>query len=398
MPPCSDAKSDAGGTPARVSRGIHIFVLIDALGWEFIKGRGFLPDVLPCRTRLRTVLGFSSGAIPSILTGLPPAQNGHWNLLYFDPQGSPFRWLRHLRVLPEFVLEHRVARKLLKEMGRRFLGLGPLFDCTVSTRLLPWFNWTERRNIYDYGGINGGPSIFDQLAEARTPHRIYTFHQFSDREILDRARRDIANDKAGFFFLYLSEMDMFLHTHCTERAKIEQRLRWYEDGLRGLFQSARTIDPDATLTVFSDHGMTPVHQNYDLMGQVEALGLRTPEDYLAVYDSTMARFWFFSADARRRITECLNSTPCGRILPDWELKALGVFFEDRRYGELVTLLHPGWLIARSDFNGPRWIPAGMHGYHPDDPHSDAIFLSSQEPPFQVETIADVHRCMVAAVN
>jgi hypothetical protein len=397
-PPCPDAKLGAGGTPAHVTRGLQIFVLIDALGWEYVKNREFLSDVLPYRQPLRTVLGYSSGAIPTILTGLMPAQNGHWNLLYYDPQGSPFRWLRHLEFLPGTILEHRVTRKLLKEMGHRMLGLGPLFDCTVSTRLLRWFNWVERRNIYGYGGITGTLSIFDHLAQAHVPHRIYTFHKFTDIQILDRARRDMETDKSGVFFLYLSEMDMFLHKHCLDTAEIDQQVRWYGERLASLFRFARKIDPEAGLTIFSDHGMAPVRQLYDVVGEIDALGFRTPEDYLAVYDSTMARFWFFADTPRKKITERLLSMPCGRILSDAEMESLGILFEDRRYGELVMLLHPGGLMGKSDFNGPRWVPAGMHGYHPDDPDSDAIFLSSRAPVYPLRTIADVHRCLLAAVS
>jgi hypothetical protein len=121
---------------------VHLFVLIDALGWTYIQDREFLPDLLPYRQPLRTVLGFSSGAIPSILTGVPPSQTGHWNLFYYDPQHSPFRWLRYFSFLPDRVLQSRITRKLLKEMGRRVLGLGPLFECCVTPRLLRYFNWT----------------------------------------------------------------------------------------------------------------------------------------------------------------------------------------------------------------------------------------------------------------
>ena len=135
------------------SQPLRIYVLIDALGWRILEGREFLSDVLPYRAPLRTVLGFSSGAIPTMLTGVPPAENGHWNLFYYDPKGSPFRWFRPFRFLPKAIVENRVARKIMKELGRRVLGLGPLFECCVSPRLLPYFNWVEKRNIYDRGGI-----------------------------------------------------------------------------------------------------------------------------------------------------------------------------------------------------------------------------------------------------
>src|SRR5947209_20199809 len=151
--------------PNATRTSLRLFVLIDALGWEVLKDHPFLDDILPHRQPLRTVLGFSSGAIPTILTGKTPAQTLHWNLFYYDPQGSPFRWLKWFQFLPDFVFEHRITQKVVKELGRRVLGMGPLFECFVSPRLLPWFNWVEKRNIYDQGGISGAPSIFDHLAE-----------------------------------------------------------------------------------------------------------------------------------------------------------------------------------------------------------------------------------------
>jgi hypothetical protein len=378
--------------------GIRLFVLMDALGWEYVKDREFLTDLLPYRCSLRTVLGFSSGAIPTILTGAWPSVTGHWNLFYYDPEGSPFRWLRYFALFPEFILNHRISAKILQQMGRHVLGLGPLFDCCVSPGVLRWFNWVEKKNIYARGSICGARSIFDHLAEQNIPHRIYSYHHLTDAQIMDQAQRDVAETDAKFYFLYLSETDMFLHSHCSDPVAIDRKIAWYDAQLRALLKKARSIDPRASMTVFSDHGMTPITQHYDLMKDVESLPFRMPNDYLAVYDSTMARFWFFSDDARREIVKCLDGVGCGRILPDQELLDLGVFFADRRYGEVVFLLQPGWLFSRSDFNGPRWIPAGMHGYHPNDRYSDAVFLSDRQPSTPMRTIADVYSRMSEAIS
>ena len=398
----STTKKPAGNTSAAAAvsapgRRLHIFVLIDALGWKFLEGREFLSDLLPYRQPLRTVLGFSSGAIPSILTGVSPAENGHWNLFYYDPQGSPFRWLRHLRFLPDAVTDHRVTRKLLKELGRRVLGMGPCFECCVTPRLMPWFNFVERRDIYGPSGISGAKSIFDLLQEQRVPHRVYTYHQWSDAEILRRALSDVQNSDAGFFFIYLCELDSLLHEQWKNPVPLQQKLEWYEQWLRQIFDAARRIDGDASFTITSDHGMAPVRGHYDLVKEIEALGLVMPDDYLAVYDSTMARFWFFSERGRRSVTEFLGRCSRGRILDDRELQELGILFPDRRYGELIFLLEPGMLLTHSDFNGAGWMPTGMHGYHPDDPYSDAVFLSSEQPPVPVRSIADVYGCMRRAL-
>lgn len=371
----------------------NIFVLIDALGWPYVEQSEFLSDVLPYRMPVRTVLGYSSGAVPTILTGKLPTETGHWNLFYYDPGNSPFRWLRHFSFLPDVILGHRVTRKLLKELGRHVLGQGPLFECAVSPRFLPWLNWVEKRNLFASNGVSGLPTIFDHLQRQGIPYRVYSYHDCSDAEVLRRARCDLEQSEASFFFLYLSEMDMFLHTHCCDLTAVKQRLSWYADELRALHDRARARHPDSRLVVFSDHGMTPVRNSYDVFGEVDSLGWRMPEDYLAVYDSTMARFWIFSEPARRSIVERLAKLGCGRILTDKELQQLGVFFPDRRYGDVIFLLHPGWLMARSDFNDRRWMPAGMHGYDPGDPYSDAVFLSSVVPPLRPRTIADLYECM-----
>jgi predicted AlkP superfamily pyrophosphatase or phosphodiesterase len=371
-------------------------VLIDALGWEYLKERRFLNDLLPYRRPLRTVLGFSSGAIPTILTGAWPSVTGHWNLFYYDPNKSPFRWLKHFAFVPDSILNHRITTKILKETGRHLLGLGPSFECCVMPSELRWFNFVEKKNIYAPGGIAGAKSIFDHLEQNQVPHRIYTYHRWTDAEIVELAERDLSVRAANFYFLYLSEMDMFLHMHCIDQRKLDERIAWYERKLRRLFDHARKIDPRVSMTILSDHGMTPVQHYFDLMKEVAETGYKVRRDYLAVYDSTMARFWFFNESARNGIAAVLEKAECGRILSDQELQALGVYFDDRRFGEIVFLLRPGWIFSKSNFNGPQWKPVGMHGYHPDDSYSDGIFLASRTPETEICTIADVYPWMLRA--
>ena len=375
-----------------------VFTLIDALGWKYLEDSPFLDDLLPHRAPLQTVLGFSSGAIPTILTGVPPAVTGHWNLFYFDPKGSPFWWLKYFQFLPDSILDNRYSRKIMKELGRRVLGMGPLFECSVSPKFLAWFNYVEKKNIYAQGGISGSASIFDELGKAGIEHRIYSYHHLTDAQIIEQAIQDIREKKASFFFLYLSEMDMFLHMNCGEPHKVAERLQWYDKQLRRVFAAAKEADTAASMTVISDHGMTPITNRFDLVAQIEELKLRMRSDYLAVYDSTMARFWFFNDQSKQAVQNCLKNLSCGRILSDDELRQMGVYFADGRFGELVFLLNPGWIVAESDFNGAGWMPVGMHGYHPTDPYSDAIFLSSAAPPIAMRTIADVHPCMQHAAG
>ncbi|MBV9179920.1 MAG: alkaline phosphatase family protein, partial [Acidobacteria bacterium] len=327
-----------------------------------------------------------------------PSEHGHWNLFYYDPQGSPFAWLRGLRHFPPKLVNHRVSQKLIKEAGKRLFHMGPQFECYVQPTLMPWFNWVERRSIYEPGGISGAPSIFDRLLESGISYRAYSYHHWNDREILERAQNDLEHSEAEFFFIYLCELDRELHGFWTHPERLHSLLAEYEAKLQGLFETALRLDPKASLAVFSDHGMAPVTSRFDLKKEIDGLGWKMPQDYLAVYDSTMARFWFSNEKSRATINACLQKQQCGRVLEDRELEALGVYFPDCRYGETIFLLNSGWMFFNSDFHSGNWLPAAMHGYHPDDPYSDAVFLSNQKPTSRLRTICEIYDFMESAAG
>ena len=48
---------------------LPLFVFVDACGWEIIKDRPFARTFAPERRQLRSVFGYSSACIPSILSG-----------------------------------------------------------------------------------------------------------------------------------------------------------------------------------------------------------------------------------------------------------------------------------------------------------------------------------------
>ena len=155
---------------------------------------------------------------------------------------------------------------------------------------------------------------------------------------------------------------------------------------------ARAHYEEVRLYVFSDHGMANCDELLDLKTKIDKLPFRVPADYAVVYDSTMARFWFFNDRARKQIIECLKQIPQGRIVPDAELQDLGTLFPDRHFGELIFLVREGVLIVPSHM-GERPI-RGMHGYHPDDPQSHAMLCTNQlEIPADIAAIPDIFRLM-----
>jgi len=183
-----------------------------------------------------------------------------------------------------------------------------------------------------------------------------------------------------------------LHRVGNQSSQVSPKLRDYERWIEALLDLAGEHYREVRLYIFSDHGMANCDRLIDLKARVGALPARMQQDYAVVYDSTMARFWFFNDQARRQIKRCLEQVPQGRILPDEELKELGALFPDHYFGELIFLLKEGALIVPSHM-GERPIHA-MHGYHPRDKHSYAALLTNQpDIPGQIAAIPDIYRLM-----
>jgi hypothetical protein len=366
-----------------------LFILIDAMGWEILRNRPFLDDVLPHRCSVETILGYSSGAIPSLLTGQTPAQHGHWNLFYRSPETSPFRWTKPLLFLPEVIREHRVTRRLVKEISRRrsgYTGYFAVYNLPIDR--LCYFDICETSDIYLPGGLAPAWSLFDYLQHAAIPYECFNYHQYSDEEALRLVPQRLKVTESRVFFVYLSGFDSFLHFNVHEKALVDAKLASYEAGVRCIYDAARARWGEFEFRVFSDHGMTPIAETRDLIGDVRRLGLQVPRDFLPAYDSTMARFWCESPTAAAELAGLLAGLPYGRLIPEGEMDALGLAFPDDRYGQFLFVMNPGTLICPSDMGRIRF--QGMHGFHPhEDPHSAAAFLSNGRAGDRVRHITDL---------
>ena len=121
--------------------------------------------------------------------------------------------------------------------------------------------------------------------------------------------------------------------------------------------------------------MTDTINGSDMLRRWEKLGHKFGEDYVAVWDSTMVRFWFNGNEALASETQqWLDEQPEGHTISDDQLDAWGCLFPDRRYGDLFYLLEPGTLFTPS-FMNQGWVTA-MHGFDPDHEDSPGCWLSN----------------------
>jgi hypothetical protein len=359
-----------------------VVVLVDALGWRLAGSDPAFAPSLTERRPLATVLGFSSGALPTAFTGRPAREHGRW-LMYRRAGGAPgeagsgvFRGFEWLRLLPARLRRSwRLSRALTSLVRRR--GVRGYFDLyEVPRDELAAFDLAERDDIFAPKGLPVD-SLWDGLERRGVAWRGWNWRTPEDEAkaqaiaCLERGREDV-------LFLYTAKLDALLHHEGSRGAGVRRVLAawstWFADASTAAARGGR----DAWLYLCSDHGMVDVQRSVDLMARVAALPWRRGRDYVAFYDSTMARFWWRTPAAREGIRAALATEPSGRWLSREQLASEGADFADQRYGQDIFLLDPGVLLVPS-FMG-RSAVAAMHGYDPAHPDMAGMLASNRALP------------------
>ena len=376
---------------------LSLIIMIDACGWEIVKDHPFLEKLAPHRKKLESVFGYSSTCVPSILSGHWPDEHYNWCYFVYDPENSPFKKLRALRWLPTFITSRRIARRALTKFIKTRLGFRGYFDLyNIPFKYIHLFDFTEKKSPLSPKGMNRGTNIFDTLEKAKVPYYV-TDTLKPEEEHLQQLKQDIEGEKIEFAFQYWAGLDGLLHMVGNDSPEIPKKLDHYEKWIGEIMELANNHYKEVNLYVFSDHGMANCDVHLDLRAQIDQLGLKFGHDYAAVYDSTMARFWFLKTDAREKIEQLLKKVPEGRIMPPEELKKYRSYFEAGEFGELIWLAQEGTLIVPSHM-GERPIRA-MHGYHPTDPQSYAtLFSNTNDIPNDVTHIPHICKLMEKSVE
>lgn len=371
-----------------------VVLLVDALGWELASRSPGLAPSLVHRRRLDTVLGFSSGALPTLFTGKLPAEHGRF-LMYRRATGStPFEGLGWIRALPGLL---RSSGRLTRHLTRRTTRAGVrgyfnLYD--VPRHLLPEFDLAEREDIFAPGGLPGD-SLWDTLARAGVRWRGWNWRT-PEAENFAALERRLAEGDERFLFCYTADFDATLHRQGSAGSGVRDMLAGYREWIARFERTAARRGDELWLTLLSDHGMVDVTRSADVMSALRALPVSWPRDYLAFFDSTMARFWWRTPGARERVRATLAGRGWGRWLADVELEREGALFPDRSYGDDLFLLDPGVLMVPS-FMG-RTPLAAMHGYDPSHPDMAALLWSNRPLPEGLRHLLDVRSHLEAEIG
>lgn len=362
---------------------VLVVVLVDALGWTLAGDDPAFAPILTERRPLATVLGFSSGALPTAFTGRAAREHGRWLMYRRAPEGGGvFRDLAWLRWLPARVRRSwRLTQWLTARVARRVHGYFNLYD--VPREELPAFDLPEQADVFRPGGLPVD-SLWDSLERRGLVWRGWNWRT-PEAQSRAEALACLEQGTHDVVFVYSAVLDARLHHEGSRGAGVRGCLadwsRWFTDAAAAATRGGRS----PWLVLCSDHGMVDVTATVDVMAALEPLAVRRGTDYVAFFDSTMARFWWRTPAARDAVRAALGAAQRGRWLTPETLAAEGADFADHRFGEDVFLLDPGVLMVPSYMG--RAPLAAMHGYEPSHPDMAGILASNRPLPAEVTHLA-----------
>lgn len=335
-----------------------LFILLDAFRHDY-----FTEKLTPfmyalsdgANAKLESVLGYSETVKQSLITGTYPNTNGLWAEFILKPK-SINKWISYL---PLDYFPHGINTGC-----RHFISTLFKIDLrNIPLSLLKYFDHpTENTQI---------ATLYDIFSEKKI--RFSEYEGYRGKKLLNKITERTQKD-SDVIFIKIPDLDLVGHIYGTHGHQVYKKIAKIDKLVKKIVKHFKKIWGNLfEIIIMSDHGMVQV-KNY--INLAEYINRKTIEkkDFSAFYDATIARFWFNRESARKRVVKALSKLKIGQILDDNELKDHGVYYSDRRYGELIFLLNPGNVIFPNFYSVLPFPPRGMHGYDPKVPGMLGLLL------------------------
>jgi predicted AlkP superfamily pyrophosphatase or phosphodiesterase len=324
---------------------------------------------------LQTLLGFSSSIKAALWTSTYPRTHGYWTYWGHVPhiRKDPPQLYKIFEPIPSTNLRtfsRQVMRYVLNRMGS---SATEWFMASVPDDIMPLFSRLSPEISSD-DEINGIGTLFGILREKGIECRYITARDYSV------PRLEFDSQSNSFNVMFIPNFDWIGHRYGPFSDEIKFEVRKLDTLMEKTVERYSNVK-DFHILMFSDHGMAKVEGKVNVKEVIDRLPLRQPMDYLVFYDSTLARFWFFSKKAEKMIVNELESIDNGMVLTEMDKKRFGIDFEHNWYGDAYFLVKAGFEIFPNYFVSyvPRFLEhvltrKGMHGYDPSEPSQYGIFF------------------------
>jgi len=349
-----------------------MMVFVDALRPEALDHMDFVKTLT--RRRIKAELGFSSTCHASIYTGVHANKHLHWFIWQRAPANSPFTFLRKTGI-------SRLPGNIYTRYGWYCLA------CLLKARTVPYGFLSFHRVPMDYWSdfalawvdferepqpmLGSYPTFFQILKDHRLPYEIIGMTRKAHESATTMSRHKLTEIKPLTYY-FLGDIDPLSHRYGPDSPEVITRVRHIDKVVEQKYAEMSRRCPDFRFVLFSDHGQTVVTERVNLDSYFTRQG-KDINNYVHFIDACYARFWF-RTDKERAEVESVLSTAAdkGYVLPDEVLVKYHAKMPDNRYGDLVYHLKSPLLF---DIANPK--TTAMHGYLPDEPGADGIFVTNQ---------------------
>ncbi len=256
---------------------------------------------------------------------------------------------------------------------------------------LPQLDYCEKKDLFVRGGLAPIKNLADVWEEQGLKWHISDWRR-PEAENFRIAEGLFRRGEVDRAFVYSAAFDALQHDNVGRDDVLRPKVRAYADSIRALHRALADSGREFELTVFSDHGMTPLKGTADAPAALAKTGLVWGRDYASAIDSTMARFWWINADAEGKVRAAFTGMP-GHWLTEDEMRYHGIWRDDHKFGDDIFLADPGVQLCPSDM-GVKPLN-GMHGFDPADKDSAAACLSTAPLPEGMARVSDYFKLMTA---
>lgn len=348
----------------------------DALKPESLQHMPFLKSFAHQR-RMRTELGYSVTCHPSMYSGVHPDKHLQWFVWKYDPKTSPFSWARVFRYLgfldnlPSRYFLHKYTR-MFREENTAWFGVPLLVN--EPLKYWPYFNVVEDRAWDEPGYLKEYPTIFDILRHHNVGFEVVGMTRGAGDEFAQIGQHEF-NEIRPWTYFFLGSIDAYSHRYGQDALETIERLRRLDRLVEAKYSEYSRRVSDFDVLVFSDHGHIPVERQVDLHGHFRQHG-HNLHRFINLVEANYARFWFRTDEERAIVERILSTLEGGFVLTAEHLCHYHLEMPDRRYGDMVFYLDRPAIFTKTIWGFGR-KQKSMHGYLPEHPGSDGVFLSQR---------------------
>jgi hypothetical protein len=280
----------------------------------------------------------------ALYTGLPPDISGRFAPFCYDPEKSPFRWVRGVWPVSRITRPRpawRPVQGLIRGMARRIKGADAADPQGIPPRFMPYFRprGTAGRPV-DQGAL-GVQSIFDVARihglrcrwDSGEGDDAYGFRELV-RQLRDEAPYDL-------FVLEADAAARIGREHGPFSQQIEKEgLRMLDESIASVHAALSTAYDSWDLMVVSDQGVQQVERRVDVLDVLKRTGLRPVQDYIPFVMPGMMMLWYRSKMARQEIESTLDEEAGLQLVSDELRQALRVPMS-REWGDRLVAACPG---------------------------------------------------------